>query len=75
MEGARFLPCLRAEEKLASSKFGVLSNPMGPIPMRYDARSYVRYKVIMVRVTRLKSLKVINYLSYSIPSSTLAIFT
>jgi hypothetical protein len=31
------LPCSREEEKLASSKLGVLSTPMGSVPMRYDA--------------------------------------
>jgi hypothetical protein len=31
------LPCSREEEKLASSKLGVLSNLMGSVPMRYDA--------------------------------------
>jgi hypothetical protein len=35
------MPCLREKEKLASSKLGVLSNPMGSVPMRYDAGSYV----------------------------------
>jgi phage baseplate assembly protein W len=43
-EDARCLPCLREEEKLASSKLDVLSTPMGSVPMRYDACSYVRYK-------------------------------
>jgi hypothetical protein len=38
------LPCSREEEKLASSKLDVLSNPMGSVHMRYDAGSYVRYK-------------------------------
>jgi hypothetical protein len=33
------LPWSREEEKLASSKLGILSNPMGLEPMRYDARS------------------------------------
>jgi hypothetical protein len=37
------LPCSREEEKLASSKLGMLSNPMGSVPMQYDAGSYVRY--------------------------------
>jgi hypothetical protein len=69
-EDARCLPCSREEEKLASSKLGVLSNPMGSIPMWYDALSYVRYKVRMVRATLLKSHKVINNLSYSFPSLT-----
>jgi hypothetical protein len=31
------LPCSGEEEKLASSKLGVLSNPMGSVPKRYDA--------------------------------------
>jgi hypothetical protein len=31
----RCLPCLREEEKLASSKFGVLSNPMGSYAVCY----------------------------------------
>jgi hypothetical protein len=35
-EDARFFPCSR-EEKIASSKLGVLSNPMGSVPMWYDA--------------------------------------
>jgi hypothetical protein len=35
---------LREEEKLASAKLVVLSNPMGPVPMWYDVGSYVRYK-------------------------------
>jgi hypothetical protein len=43
-EDARCLPCSREEEKLASSKLGMLSNPMRSIPMRYDTGSYVRYK-------------------------------
>jgi hypothetical protein len=43
-EDTRRLPCLREEEKLASSKLGVLSNLIGSVPMRYDAWSYVRYK-------------------------------
>jgi hypothetical protein len=43
-EDAKCLPCSREEEKLASSKLDVLSNPMGSVPMRYDAESYVRYK-------------------------------
>jgi hypothetical protein len=43
-ENAKYLPCSREEEKLASSKLSVLSNPMGSVPMRYDAGSYVRYK-------------------------------
>jgi hypothetical protein len=43
-EDARCLPCSREEEKLASSKLDVLSNPMGSVHMRYDAGSYVRYK-------------------------------
>jgi hypothetical protein len=30
------LPCSREEEKLALSKLGVLSHPMGSVPMRYD---------------------------------------
>jgi hypothetical protein len=64
------LPCSREEEKLASLKLGVLSNKMGSVPMRYDALSYVRHKVRMVRATLLKSLKVINNLSYSFPSIT-----
>jgi hypothetical protein len=38
------LPCSREEEKLASLKLGMLSNPMGSVPMRYDVGSYVRYK-------------------------------
>jgi hypothetical protein len=32
------LPWSRGREKLASMKLGVLSNPMGLEPMRYDAR-------------------------------------
>jgi hypothetical protein len=36
-EDARCLPCSRQEEKLVSSKLGMLSNPMGSIPMWYDA--------------------------------------
>jgi hypothetical protein len=44
-EDAKCLPCSREEEKLASSKLDVLSNPMRSVPMRYDAESYVRYKV------------------------------
>jgi hypothetical protein len=43
-EDARCLPCSREEEKLASLKRVMLSNPMGPVPMQYDAGSYVRYK-------------------------------
>jgi hypothetical protein len=43
-DDARWLPYSREEEKLASSKLDVLSNPMGSVPMRYDAGSYVRYK-------------------------------
>jgi hypothetical protein len=43
-EDARCLPYSREEEKLASSKLGALSNPMGSVPKWYDARSYVRYK-------------------------------
>jgi hypothetical protein len=43
-EDTRCLPCSREEEKLASSKLGVLSNPMESVPMWYDAGSYVRYK-------------------------------
>jgi hypothetical protein len=31
------LPCSREEDKLASSKYGVLSNPLGSVPMQYDA--------------------------------------
>jgi hypothetical protein len=31
------LPCSREEDKLASSKHGVLSNPLGSVPMQYDA--------------------------------------
>jgi hypothetical protein len=31
-----YLPCLREEEKLASSKLGMPSNPTGSVPMRYD---------------------------------------
>jgi hypothetical protein len=31
------LPWSREREKLASAKFGVLSNPMGLEPMWYDA--------------------------------------
>jgi hypothetical protein len=31
------LPYSREEEKLASSKLGVLSNPIGSVPMQYDA--------------------------------------
>jgi hypothetical protein len=69
-EDARCLPCSREEEKLPSLKLGVLSNTMGSVPMRYDALSYVRHKVRMVRATLLKSLKVINNLSYSFPSIT-----
>jgi hypothetical protein len=38
------LPSSREEEKLASSKHGVLSNPMGSVPMWYDALRYVRDK-------------------------------
>jgi hypothetical protein len=64
------LPCSREEEKLPSLKLGVLSNTMRSVPMRYDALSYVRHKVRMVRATLLKSLKVINNLSYSFPSIT-----
>jgi hypothetical protein len=69
-EDAMCLPCSGEEEKLASMKLGVLSNPMESVPMRYDACNYVRYKVRMVRATLLKSLKVINNLSYSFPSLT-----
>jgi hypothetical protein len=36
-EDERCLPCPREEEKLALSKLGMLSNPMGLVPMRYDA--------------------------------------
>jgi hypothetical protein len=36
-EDARCLPCSREEEKLASSKHGVLSNLIESVPMRYDA--------------------------------------
>jgi hypothetical protein len=36
-EDARCLPCSREEEKLASSKLGAHSNPMGSEPKRYDA--------------------------------------
>jgi hypothetical protein len=36
-ENARCLPWSGEEEKLASSKLGVLSNPMGSEPMWYDA--------------------------------------
>jgi hypothetical protein len=43
-EDARCLPCSREEEKLASSKLGVLSNLMGSVPKRYDALIYVMYK-------------------------------
>jgi hypothetical protein len=67
-EDVRCLPCSREEENLASLKFGVLSNPMGSVPMRYDAWSYVGYKVRMVRAILLKSIKEINNLSYSFPS-------
>jgi hypothetical protein len=31
------VPCSREEEKLASLKFGTLSNSMGSVPKRYDA--------------------------------------
>jgi hypothetical protein len=43
-EDARCLPCSREEQKLASSKLDMLSNPMGSTPMRYGAWRYVRYK-------------------------------
>jgi hypothetical protein len=36
-DDARCLPCSREEEKLASLKLGMLSNPMGSVPMWYDA--------------------------------------
>jgi hypothetical protein len=36
-EDVRCLPCSREQGKLASTKLGVLSNPMGSIPMWYDA--------------------------------------
>jgi hypothetical protein len=36
-EDASCLPCSKEEEKLASLKLGMLSNPMGSVPMRYDA--------------------------------------
>jgi glycine cleavage system protein P-like pyridoxal-binding family len=42
MQGA----CLFRKKKKVSfvEKLDVLSNPMGSVPMRYDAWSYVRYK-------------------------------
>jgi hypothetical protein len=43
-EDARFLLWSKEVEKLASSKLGALSKPVGSIPMRYDAQSYLRYK-------------------------------
>ncbi len=64
------MPCLREKEKLASSKLGVLSNPIGSVPMWYDAGSYCGTWVRMVRLTLLKSLKMNNNLSYSFPSLT-----
>jgi hypothetical protein len=36
-EDARFLPCSREEEKLASTKLGKLSNPTGSASLWYDA--------------------------------------
>jgi hypothetical protein len=33
----------KEEEKLDSSKLGAFSKPVGSVPMRYDASSYVRY--------------------------------
>jgi hypothetical protein len=36
------LACSGEEEKIASLKLGMLSNPMGSVPLRYDARRYVR---------------------------------
>jgi hypothetical protein len=43
-EDATCLPCSREEEKLASSKLGVLSTPLGSVPIKYDACIYIRYK-------------------------------
>jgi hypothetical protein len=36
-EDARFLLWSKEVEKLASSKLGALSKPVGSVPMRYDA--------------------------------------
>jgi hypothetical protein len=36
-----FLPWSKEEEKLASLKLGMFSNPAGSVPMWYDAWSYI----------------------------------